>query len=248
MTGRRTSGWRFRFLPGISVFLPAAILAVSATVATGQEDGPAGLETRVFQIHFKEVSDIFLLIEGQVGEAGSIWLQPKLKTISVTDMAEVLDRIEQLISEFDLPPRNVEISIRLILASTTQPDRKKNPPRIRDIIRKIDEVTTRWGNYRLLGSATVIGTEGEPSEIRLGNDYRIGFQIEFAGERQGVVTVRLTDFFLERRQDLLEGGVEYVPVLTTSLNLHNEQLYILGASKNEGHDRAIFVTVTASTL
>ena len=230
------------------VFLLAAILALWGTVAWGQDADPGELEIRVFQIHFKEVSDIFLLIEGQVGETGSLWMQPKLKTISVTDTPEVLDRIEQMIAEYDLPPRNVEISIRLILASTSEPVDNDHPPRIRDIIRKIDQVTTRWGNYRLLGSATVIGTEGERSELRFGDDYRIGFQIEFAGERQGVVTVRLADFSLDRRQALPDGKEDFVPVLSTSLNLRNELLYILGASKHEGYDRVLFVTVTASTL
>ncbi|MBI4161296.1 MAG: hypothetical protein HY509_02485 [Acidobacteria bacterium] len=235
----------------------AARLAVRALLALGlwllapavrSEPEAPGLETRVFQIHFKEVSDIFLLIEDQVGETGAIWMQPKLKTISVTDTPENLDRIARLIAEYDLPPRNIEVTFRLILASTRATEGQVEPPRVRDIIRKIDEVTTRWGNYRLLGSATVIGTEGERSELMVGEEYRIGFWIEYAGERQGVVTVRLADFSLERLQEDPEKKPGFVPLLTTSLNLKRDQLYILGTSKSESHDRALFVAISASTL
>ena len=103
-------------VPGLAM----AILGVFLFSAVwADETGPAEeLETRVFQAHFKEVSDLFLLIEGHVTEAGSIWMQPKLKTISITDTPDILDRIEKLIAGFDLPPRNVEVSFRLILAST----------------------------------------------------------------------------------------------------------------------------------
>ena len=243
---------------GLAVTILLGILPAPLRAQTS--DRRMALETRVFTIHFKEISDIFLLIEDHIGPDGSIWMQPKLKTISITDRAATLDRIEGLIAGYDLPPRNVEISFRLILATTVGEEGQVRPPRIRDILRKIDEVTTRWGNYRLLGSATVIGTEGERSEIQVGDGYRIGFLIEYAGERQGVVTVRLADFSLEQRQDPDADAVDaaaaaerpetapYLPLLSTSLNLNRDQLYILGASKNEGHDRALFVTISASTM
>ncbi|MCZ6670732.1 MAG: hypothetical protein O6947_06865 [Acidobacteria bacterium] len=234
-------------VPGMAMGILLAVFLFPAVWA--DETGPAEeLETRVFQAHFKEVSDLFLLIEGQVTEAGSIWMQPKLKTISITDTPAVLDLIEKLIAGFDLPPRNVEVSFRLILATTQDSGNRVHPPRVRDIIRKIDEVTSRWENYRLLGSGTVIGTEGERSEVQVGGNYRIGFFIEYAGERQGVLTVRLAGFSLERLQETPDHKQEYVSILSTSLNLNQDQLYILGASKNEGHDRALFVTISASTL
>jgi hypothetical protein len=227
------------------------VMAMVASAAAQDAGGGGGLATRVFEIHFKEVSDIFLLIEGQVSEAGSIWMQPKLKTISITDRPAILDRIAVLIAEYDLPPRNVEVSFSLILASTSEIQGPDKPPTIREYfeyIRKIDEVTNRWGNYRLVGSATVVGTEGERSELKVGEQYRIGFLIEYAGERQGVVTVRLADFSLERLEADPENRPEFVPLLSTSLNLNRDQLYIFGASKSEAHDRALFVAISASTL
>lgn len=232
----------------------AAVVLTAALAGNGvaQQAGDGeGLETRVYQIHFKEVSDIFLLIEGQIGASGSIWMQPKLKTISVTDSPETLDRIERLIAEYDLPPRNVEVSFSLILASTRTLEEQDNPPTIREYLeyfRKIDEVTNRWKNYRLVGSATVVGTEGERSELKVGDRYRVGFLIEYAGERQGRTTVRLADFSLERLQEDPEKNSEFVPLLSTSLNLNRDQLYILGASKSEAHERALFVAISASTL
>jgi hypothetical protein len=242
---------RSRF--GLAGWLAPLLLIVAMVAAAGAQDsgGEDGLETRVFEIHFKEVSDIFLLIEGQVSMAGSIWMQPKLKTISVTDRPAVLERIATLIAEYDLPPRNVEVSFSLILASTSEIQGPGKPPTIRkylEYFRKIDEVTNRWGNYRLVGSATVVGTEGERSELKVGEQYRIGFLIEFAGERQGVITVRLADFSLERLEEDPENRPEFVPLLSTSLNLNRDQLYILGASKSEAHDRALFVAISASTM
>ena len=45
-------------------------------------------------------------------------MQPRLRTLAVTDDEETLKKIEAMIQSYDLPPKNVEVALQLILATT----------------------------------------------------------------------------------------------------------------------------------
>jgi hypothetical protein len=206
------------------------------------------LPTQLFTIRFKDINDVYLLIEPLLSVKGSVQMQPRLKTLAVTDDEETLRKIEEMIQSYDLPPRNVEVALQLILATTPEGAPEKISPRIRGIIEKLNELSTRWSDYRLLGSATVMSSEGEKTSVQLGEDYRISFAVDYASEDQKMV--RFKRFTLDRRERPSDReGIEerYSRVLDTALNLKSDQLYIFGASKVESSNRALFMTITAST-
>ncbi|MCI0655594.1 MAG: hypothetical protein L0170_00805 [Acidobacteria bacterium] len=229
-------------LLGLLLFLcPGSPPPQGSPEANGQR-----LPTQLFTVRFKDVNDVYLLIEPLLSAKGSVAMQPRLKTLAVTDDADTLLRVEEMIRSYDLPPKNVEVALQLILASTEgQPE--KISPRIRGVIDKLNEISTRWSDYRLLGSATVTASEGEKASVEMGQDYRISFAVDYAsGEQQ---LVRFKRFTLDRR-DPAKGpetsGESYTRVLDTALNLKEDKLYIFGASKMEGSNRALFMTITAS--
>jgi len=230
-----------------AVLLPAdagsARAAGAPQGAAAPAPGSPALASRTFTIRHKDLNDVYLLISQRLGPDGSIQTHPRQKTLTVFDRPEILDRVTALIAAYDLPPRTVEVSVQLILASAGTGSAPAPPP-IRGVIEKLNALSTRWNDYRLLGSARVLGTEGENARLRVGEDYQVDFRIDQVAEETRLV--RFKPFELQKRELSVEGNERYNPVLNTVLNLRDSQLFIVGASKLETSNRALFMTITAS--
>ena len=237
---------RWRMVLAVLV-LAAVIVPPPAGPAAAQAAGEeTALATRAFTIRYKDVDDVYLLISAALGMRGSIQAQPHRRTLTVVDTPENLDRISDLIRAYDLPPRSVEVAVQLIMAQAgpgtgTAPPA---PPPIRGVIDKLNALSTRWNDYRMVGSARVLGTEGERSSLQVGEEYRVEFKIDQVSEENRVI--RFKPFELQRREPAVEGSGAYSPVLRTVLNLKDSQLFIVGASKMERSNRALFMSITAS--
>jgi len=231
------------------VLLLLLMLPAPSIPAPPTDPAASRLPTQLFTVRFKDVNDVYLLIEPLLSARGSVQMQPRLRTLAVTDEPETLAKIEALIQSYDLPPKNVEVALQLILATTAGKPGEKISPRIRGgVIQKLNEISTRWSDYRLLGSATVVSSEGERASVEMGEDYRISFAVDYASDEQKLV--RFKRFTLDRRdrfRDPEPGEATYTRVLDTALNLKEDKLYIFGASKMESSNRALFMTITAST-
>lgn len=210
----------------------------------GGEDAGGALATRVFAIRYKDVDDVYLLVSPHLGPRGSIRAQPRQKTLAVVDTEASLARIAALVAAYDLPPRTVEVSVQLIMATAGPGATEEAPPPIRGVIEKLNALSTRWNDYRLLGSARVLGTEGERTHLRVGDDYRVDFRIDEVSDETRVI--RFRPFELQKRDPRVEGNERYEPVLNTVLNLRDSQVFIVGASKVERSNRALFMTITAA--
>ena len=232
----------------VAVVLLAALLLPPVGLA---EDGPE-LETRVFKVQFKPLEDVILLVRNALGEHGSLTLQPRLRAVIVTDEPALLDRVAQLITSFDVPPRQVHLAVQLLMGSheDTPEKRKAAPgtPRLPGIDRDLRNTLglTSWTDYDLLGSATFTTAEGEESTLALGEEYRIRLKVGIVNEEQQVT--RFERFALERRHIDAAGREELRPIWDQVLNLRDSQLYVFGATRLEDSSRAIFLPITAGIV
>ena len=227
-----------------------AALVVLAMLSAGPTSGEeTGLETRVFTVRYKAVEDALLLIRPLLGDDASVTLQPRLRTLAVTDEPARLDRVAGILTSFDVPPRRVTLAVSLILGTRSGRDgevfQRARPPRtlpgFDSTVRALEH--TVWTDYRLLGSASFATSEGEESELTLGEDYRIRLRVDSVNPEEGVT--RFDRFSLERRTPGPREQVEFRPVWNTVLNLRDDQLYVFGATRMEDSQRAIFLSVTA---
>lgn len=206
--------------------------------------GPGGIGMRVFNLRYKRVDDAYMLISPYVGPRGTVKMQPAQRMLTVLDVPENLQRISGIIGSYDVPPRSVEVSVQLIMASAGAAPAAPPPPPIRGVIDRLNALSTRWNDYRLVGNARVLGTEGETSRLRVGDDYRVDFRIDQVSDETRVI--RFKPFELQRRERSVEGAEHYTPIMNTVLNLRDSQLFIVGASRIEHSNRALFMTITAS--
>jgi len=231
----------------LAVLLPPAPLAADTAASpsgSASDRSADGLTSRVFNLKYRGADDAYILVSPYLSPQGSIRSQPHQRTLTVVDTPEVVRHIETLIAGFDLPPRTVEVAVQLILASVDKASQAPAPPPIRGVIERLGALNTRWSDYQLVGDARVLGTEGERSTLRVGDDYRVDFRIDPIDE--GSRVIRFKPFELAKRELTVEGNERYSPVLNTVLNLRDAQLFIVGASKMERSNRALFMTITAS--
>lgn len=226
-----------------TILMVLTVLLLPHAAAVG-DPADAGLATRVFTLRYKSADEAYLLISPWLSPRGSIRSQPHQKTLTVVDTPATVLRMADLIAGFDLPPRVVEVAVQLILASVEPGSSTPPPPPIRGVIEKLNALNTRWSDYRLVGDARVLGTEGERSTLRVGDDYKVDFRIDQIAEESRVI--RFKPFELSRRELAAEGAERYSPIVNTVLNLRDAQLFIVGASKMERSNRALFMTITAS--
>ncbi len=205
---------------------------------------PSPLGMRVFNLRYRKADDAYMLISPYVGPRGSVRMQPAQRTLTVQDVQENLQRITGLIGSYDVPMRSVAVSVQLIMATSGEGSQKPAPPPIRGVIDKLNALSTRWTDYKMVGNARVLGTEGEHSSLRVGDDYKVDFRIDQVSDESRVI--RFKPFELSRRAAAIEGPERYTSIMNTVLNLRDSQLFIVGASKVEQSNRALFMTITAS--
>jgi len=226
------------------------LLILSFLPVQAQDPSAASMETRVFTVRFKTVVDVVVLLRPLMGEDGSLTMQPRLRAVTVTDEPERLDRMAQVLSTFDVPPRHVRLAVQLLLGSQEPgPEegdgvtpRSARLPGIDGMLIETLNLTN-WPHYRVLGSTTLTVAEGEEATFSLGENYRVRLQVGAVDPNRGVT--RFQRFAFERAHVTPDGAREFRSIWDTVLNLRDERLTVFGATRMEDSQRAVFLAVTA---
>ena len=233
---------------------PQASPAAESTPAPGPAAGapggaaparPSPLAMRIFSLRYRSMDDAYRIVGPQIGARGSVKMQPGQRTLTIQDAPENLRKIASLLASYDVPPKNVQVLVQLIMASAGAAQREPAPPPIRGVIDRLSALNTRWTDYKMVGNAQILGTEGERSSLKVGDDYKVDFKIDQVSDESRVI--RFKPFELLRKEAVVEGPERYASVMNTVLNLRDSQLFIVGASKVEQSNRALFMTITASS-
>jgi hypothetical protein len=236
-----------------AAFLAVALFAAAVPVPAGaaeKDASPGGpVLARAFEVRFHPLKDAADLVGSVLSADGSMTLQPKLRTIVVQDRAEVLDRIAALLASFDLPPRNVEVTLGLFLGTDRREEEAGRQSRAEGLSREVRGVTetlgdvTKWNAYEPLGSRSVIGAEGATVTANLSEDYRVTFEVESVTEPQGVVKFRSVS--LKRVSRRADGSEKVEDLVTTAIVIPSGRLLVVGAAKSPDSRKALFLTLQA---
>ena len=204
------------------------------------------LATRTFSAHYRSVDDIVALIQPAISDRGSYAVQPRIKSVTVTDTIESLHRIEDLVAGYDLPPRAVSLVVQLMRAEEGAPQEK--PPRRMGLPPSVIQDVTKWGVVTQLGSASLATAENGSGSVALGSgaeEFRVQFQVGAVTPKIGVI--RVERFALERIRRAPDGQTRYTPVMDLVLNLKAGVTTVLGATSSQDSKQALFISVTATS-
>ena len=235
---------------GVMLALCVALAAFpGASSHAEQEQDP--ILARAYPVNYRPLADAADLVDPLLSSDGEITLKPRLKTLVVQDRESVLERVAALLERFDLPPRNVELTMALFLGTDRREERKEpsSPDgglsqEVRGVLEAISNFT-KWTDYEPLGSRSVTGVEGGQTTVSLSDDYRVIFFVESVHEGQRAVKIR--NFSLQRVRREEDGSQRYVELYTSDMVLPVGRLHVVGAAAGADAKRALFLTLQAQT-
>lgn len=194
-------------------------------------------EKKIFKIKFKEIEEIALLIKPMISEQGTITIQPRGKTITVYDLKENISRIEKAIIEYDIPSPSIKIILKLIEAEEKKQEELQS--KMPDFILKMKNLF-KYTAYNVKGEFLLETSEGSISSFSIAEDYRISFRTSSVNAEKGIIQLR--NFTIEKKDKKKEGFI-YKNLLTTSMNLKDREMVIIGATQWETSPKAIFIAL-----
>jgi hypothetical protein len=205
------------------------------------------LSARSYQIRFKKLPDAVDLIADLLSEDGSVSMQPRLKRVVVQDRPEVLDRVGAVLADFDQPPVNVDVTVSLFLGSDSREEQAGRHAKTGSISREVRGITetlgdfTKWTAYDPIGSRSVTCSEGSQVQVNLSEDYRVVFSVDAVQERLG--KVKFGDFTLQKIIRTAEGTERYENQYTQGIVLPMGRLLVVGAARDPGSLKALFLSI-----
>jgi hypothetical protein len=233
------------------IALMVSILAGSLTgVALAQTDVEDPIEARTFRVYYKALADAADVVGPLLSDDGSLTMRKRLNTLVVQDRLSVLDRVGLLLEGFDLPPRNVEVTLTLFLGMVRQDDEDGAASssnvmtrEIRGIVETLKDFT-KFHDYEPLGSRSINGLEGASVTADLTDDYRVVFTVDAVDERRGVV--KFERVVLQRLERDAEGHETAEELYSMAMVMEMDRLRVVGAASGPDSKRALFLTVQVS--
>jgi len=223
------------------------VVAAGMPGATAAEDDP--IEARVFRVSYRPLADAADVVTPLLSEEGSLTLRARLGVLVVQDHVSVLERVATLLQGFDLPPRDVEVTLTLFLGMDRREDDGSPPAAPESItqeIRGIQEVLadfTKWQDYQPLGSRSVTGVEGSSVTADLTADYRVVFTVDVVDPERGMVKFERVVLQRLRRDESGRESVEQV--LSMGMKVELDRLRVIGAASGPDSRRALFLALEA---
>ena len=224
--------WETLGLP--SRLLGVALLVTLAAGAPAPAQREPALLVHAYTLRHQPAAEALPLVHPLLSKRGSVQLQPGGNTLVVRDEAAVVERVAELLREFDHPAKKLALRIQVVRAG----DGGEGAPLAPELVARLREFL-RYESYRVMAAADLEAREGEDVSYELGEQYRMTFQLGtlMPGDR-----LKLHDFEVTGRRE----SEERRRLLHTQVNLRLGRPMILGLAKNESSRRALLLVLTCT--
>jgi hypothetical protein len=223
----------------LAVLLAAAAAAAQDDWATRDGSTPQQWEVREYRVLHRSTTEIFRLIqpycEGEVG------LSESLGTITVSGTPARLDRIAEVIAQYDTPLAQIWVEVILVMATGSGKETPVYPDELAEVVDKLAPLF-KFDEYRIVGRANAMGLEG--AELALSSEpvdetdaaFQVRGVLGMAGEY-----IKLQDLTILVEKPTMKR-------IATSVNVRDGELVILGASRGNALEGSLITLVTAKVL
>jgi hypothetical protein len=226
------------------------LLCLASPLSAETRNTADPVQTRSFEVRFRPLSDAAELVNSVLSPDGEVTQQFRLKRLVVRDHLSVLEQVPSLLDSFDVPPRNVEVTVSLFLGSDRR-DLETGRGKPGEISRELRGITetlgdfTKWTAYEPLGARSVTALEGTPVTLNLSDDYLVVFEIAAVHERRNATTIEFRSFSLRRVIRTGDGRERTQEQYSSSVMLPAGRLLAIGAAKGPEARQALFVGLQA---
>ncbi len=211
----------------------AVALLLAGGVGAAAQSEPA-LLVHAYTLRHQPAAEALELVHPLLSRRGSVQLQPGGNTLVVRDETAVVERVAELLREFDHPTQRLAIRIQVVRAGGGGEGEALAP----ELAKRLRELL-RYDSYRVMAAADLEAREGELASYELGEEYRIAFQL---GTLMSEGRLKLHDFEVTRSS----GNEERRRLLHTQVNLRLGRPMILGLAKDESSRRALLLVLTCT--
>ena len=209
-----------------------ALILTGGVAAAAQTE--SALLVRAYTLRHQPAAEALSLVHPLLSRRGSVQLQPGGNTLVVRDEAAVVERVAELLREFDHPAQKLAIRIQVVRAGDGGEGETLEP----ELAERLGELL-RYDSYRVMAAADLEAREGESASYELGEEYRIEFQL---GTLMSGARLKLHDFEVTRRAETEQRQ----RLLRTQVNLRLGRPMILGLAKDESSRRALLLVLTCT--
>ncbi|MDA8017832.1 MAG: hypothetical protein MPN21_10335 [Thermoanaerobaculia bacterium] len=202
------------------------------------------LEVYVHSFRYRDASLAANMVRHKLSPRGTLEVQPSANTLVVRDIASILTRIKPELADFDRPPAEVRLELRVVKAGPRQvvsppaPGGPELPPEILDKLRSL----LRYDSYRVLAEAAVSSLEGESVDYSLGPDYSVSFTV---GSLMAQRRLHMEDFRIVERLSSDKGrGLDPKQLFHADLNLWMDRPFTLVLTRDDTRQEALLVAIT----
>jgi hypothetical protein len=227
-------------------------LTLPAVASTGDAEEAAGpITARSYEVRYRSLAEAVDLVGAILSPDGTVSIRPGLRRLVVRDREQILDQVGDLLESFDLPPRNVEISVVLVMGSDSRdaeagrhtPDKSITREHL-GVLETLREFW-KWTELDPIGSRSVTAMEGSTVSADLAEGYRISFEVEGVVTRGGREIVTLDDFVLQRVARNDDGGEETRNLHTVRITVPAGQQSMVAVARSPNAERMLLLMVKA---
>jgi hypothetical protein len=222
----------------LALVLLAGGWLIGRMFTSGDEYG--NLDVRTFQLEYIEPGAAHRVIDPYVfpDRGGMTSIDETTSTITVRETPEMLSRIEEVLSRYDVPDPGVKLQFRLVEANGgVTPDDE----RLTEIQDALPEGVFRFKNYRLLGETVMTGIEwsGVAQAVSTTTElYREKYFIE-----AGIGEVKATEDGGSVRLEVSLMSDQFGMIFRTAVNARFGQLLVLGSAQPDPSRGALILAV-----
>jgi hypothetical protein len=206
---------------------------------------------RVFQVHYRSVTEVAAAVQTLLTEEGSLTVHPRQSRITVQDRPEVVVRAAEMIARMDRSPNRFLIDVVLL-----QGVAEELPPAQRAPVDARLKRMFPFVSYRRIGATSVDGVMGEPASADLGEGHRVSFlasALAISNDTPWGIPdtdnrIHLQVLTLNRVTTDRAGQQRSVEVLKTSVFLSEKQEVFIGAGASEDSSRGLVLILQAQEI
>ncbi|MEM7587147.1 MAG: secretin N-terminal domain-containing protein [Acidobacteriota bacterium] len=238
----------------MSAALGVVVVLLSLSAVTAAEAQPkrgsGPIKAFAYTLKHQPADQALALVRPLLTARGTVEVQPGSNTLVIRENPLVIQRVRQLLAQFDRPPQDLRFDIQIVRAgpkrqgiSPPQPESEEVESELSEALAARLREVLRYDDYRVLAEAGVTSREGEEVTYSLGQSYSVSFRpgTVMAGQR-----VKLEGFrILKQLQNPAKGRrLEPEELFHATLNLWLDRPFNVVIAQDESRQEALMVAIS----